>query len=71
VPKIATLADKTQVTFLFFNNHPRGKAPANAYMLKHRLGLPVGTVPRTLAEHFPALKAFSTEGFGPGELPLS
>ncbi|MFQ5656597.1 MAG: DUF72 domain-containing protein [Candidatus Methylomirabilales bacterium] len=71
VPKIETLADKTGITFIFFNNHPRGKAPANAYLMKHHLGLPVGRVPRTLAEQFPALKAFSTPEFTPGELPLT
>jgi len=71
VPKVRMLAERTQITFCFFNNHPRGKAPANAYMMKHHLGLPVGRVPRTLAEQFPFLKAFSPEGFAPGELPLS
>ena len=71
VPKIQTLADKTRITFLFFNNHPRGKAAANAYMMKHRLGLPVGKIPRTLIQQFPALKALSHEEAPPGELPLS
>jgi uncharacterized protein YecE (DUF72 family) len=71
LPKIETLADKTKITFIFFNNHPRGKAPANAYLMKHHLGLPVGRVPRTLAEQFPFLKAFSPVGVAPGELPLS
>ncbi|MFQ5847973.1 MAG: DUF72 domain-containing protein [Candidatus Methylomirabilales bacterium] len=71
VPKIQTLAAQTRVTFLFFNNHPRGKAAANAYIMKHRLGLPVGKVPRTLIQQFPALKALSTEETPPGELPLS
>jgi uncharacterized protein YecE (DUF72 family) len=70
VPKIQTLAKKTKITFLFFNNHPRGKAAANAYMMQHRLGLPVGKVPRTLAEQFPALKALSPEVAAPGELPF-
>ncbi len=71
VPKIRTLADKTGTIFIFFNNHPRGKAAANAYMLKHRLGLPVGKIPKPLAEQFPALKALTTERLGPAELPLS
>lgn len=71
VPKIRTLAGTTHVTFLFFNNHPRGKAPANAYMMRHHLGLPAGKMPKALAEHFPALKAFSPEPFAPGKLPLS
>lgn len=71
VPKIRSLADKTGITFLFFNNHPRGKAAANAYMLKHRLGLPVGKIPKPLAEQFPPLKALSGDGLVPGELPLS
>ena len=70
VPQIKKLVDKTRITFVFFNNHPRGKAAANAYMMKHRLGLPVGKVPRPLAETFPALKAFVPQGVAPGELPL-
>lgn len=70
VPKIRALARKTRTTFLFFNNHPRGKAAANATMMKHYLGLPVGKVPRPLAEHFPALKPFVPQGVALGELPL-
>lgn len=70
MPKVKTLADKARITFLFFNNHPRGKAPANAYMMKHRLGIPVGKVPRALIETFPGLKTLSPPGVAPGELTL-
>lgn len=72
VPKVHALARATRTTFLFFNNHPRGKAAANAYMMKHRLGFPVGKIPRSLAERFPALKALSPDLVAPppGELPL-
>jgi uncharacterized protein YecE (DUF72 family) len=71
VPKIRALAGSTGITFVFFNNHPRGQAAANAYMMKHHLGLPVGKIPTTLADTFPALKAFSPEGFPSGDPPLS
>ncbi len=71
VPKIRSLGDKTRITFLFFNNHPRGQAAVNAYMMQHRLGLPVGKIPKHLAERFPALKPLRPEGGTPGELPLS
>jgi len=70
VPKIRMLAGKTRVTFVFFNNHPRGKAAANAYMMKQRLGLPVGRVPKTLTEQFPALKTLRPQETIPGERPF-
>lgn len=70
VAKIRALAGQTRITFIFFNNHPRGKAPTNAYMMKHRLGLPVGKVPRILLETFPALQSFIPRAVPPGELPL-
>lgn len=39
-------------------------------MMKHRLGLPVGRVPRTLAEQFPPLKALRPAEAIPGERPF-
>ena len=64
VPKIQTLASKTGTTFVFFNNHPRGKAAANAFMMKSTLGLPVGKIPHILIEQFPALKPLSSDKTG-------
>jgi len=66
VPKIQALASQTGTTFVFFNNHPRGKAAANAFMMKHSLGLPVGRIPKRLIEQFPALKTLSPEVTSPG-----
>jgi uncharacterized protein YecE (DUF72 family) len=65
VPKIQALASKTGTTYVFFNNHPRGKAAANAVMMKHSLGLPVGRIPRTLTEQFPSLKPLLPEATSP------
>lgn len=39
VPRIHTLSEKALKVFVFFNNHVRGQAPANARMLKEMLGL--------------------------------
>lgn len=39
-------------------------------MMKHRLGLPVGRVPRTLAEQIPPLKALRPAEAIPGERPF-
>ena len=70
VPKIQALASKTGTTFVFFNNHPRGRAAANAFMMKSTLGLPVGKIPHILIEQFPALKALSPEVTSPGTRAL-
>jgi len=66
VPKIQALASKTATTFAFFNNHPRGQAPANAFMLKDALGLPVGRIPKSLIGHYPVLAAFTAAEAPPG-----
>lgn len=43
-------------SYIFFNNHARGQAVANAFMLKLALGLDDGAVvPEALAEAFPEL----------------
>ncbi|WP_447975073.1 DUF72 domain-containing protein [Nitrospira sp. Kam-Ns4a] len=39
VPKIEHLAERTLRVYVFFNNHVRGQAPANAAALKAQLGL--------------------------------
>jgi uncharacterized protein YecE (DUF72 family) len=39
IPKIQALADRSLRVYVFFNNHVRGQAPANARELKARLGL--------------------------------
>lgn len=42
---------------IFFNNHVRGQAPANALMLAHQIGLPpAATVRAEFAKAFPAIK---------------
>lgn len=57
--KLKEIAPRVNKAYVFFNNHPRGKAPANAMMLKHRLGMEIrGTYPRDLVEEFPGLKEF-------------
>lgn len=49
---------KTQaLSYVFFNNHARGQAVANAFMLKLALGLKVGAgAPASLVGAFPQLK---------------
>ena len=39
IPKIRKLADHALRVYVFFNNHVRGQAPANARELHARLGL--------------------------------
>ena len=42
---------------IFFNNHVRGQAPANALMMAHHIGLPaVATVRAEFIKAFPAIK---------------
>src|SRR5574337_433376 len=42
---------------LFFNNHVRGQAPANALMLAHQIGLPpIAVVQAEFVKTFPAIK---------------
>ncbi|MDD5560329.1 DUF72 domain-containing protein [Candidatus Methylomirabilis sp.] len=42
---------------IFFNNHVRGQAPANALMLAHQIGLPpVATVRAEFVKAFPTIK---------------
>ena len=49
----------TAKSYIFFNNHARGQAVANALMLKLALGLDDGAaVPEALAEAFPDLANF-------------
>jgi len=62
VPKIQALASQTATTFAFFNNHPRGQAAANAFMMRHALGLPVGRIPKSLVEHYPLLQPLVEAG---------
>jgi uncharacterized protein YecE (DUF72 family) len=66
VPKIQALASKTAMTFAFFNNHPRGQAPANAFMMRHALGLPVDRIPKTLIAHYPVLATLTAAESSPG-----
>ncbi len=39
VPRIRTLSEKALKVFVFFNNHARGQAPANARMMREMLGI--------------------------------
>ena len=49
----------TSKSYVFFNNHARGQAVANAFMLKLALGLDDGAAPPdSLAAAFPALAEF-------------
>jgi uncharacterized protein YecE (DUF72 family) len=44
-------------TLIFFNNHVRGQAPANALMMAHQIGLPAtATVSEEFVRAFPAIK---------------
>lgn len=37
LPRVSTIAEKTERTFIFFNNHRRGQAIANARMMRDLL----------------------------------
>lgn len=51
-----TAAGESKV-LIFFNNHVRGQAPANALMLAHQIGLPPeATVRAEFAKAFPAIR---------------
>ena len=53
---------------IFFNNHVRGQAPANALMMAHHIGLPaVATVRAEFVTAFPAIKDAVKEIHTPGE----
>ncbi|HIE53334.1 MAG TPA: DUF72 domain-containing protein [Armatimonadetes bacterium] len=41
VPRIQALAEQTEATYVFFNNHYRAKAALNARQLAQQLGLPL------------------------------
>jgi uncharacterized protein YecE (DUF72 family) len=53
---------------IFFNNHVRGQAPANALMMAHQIGLPaVATVRAEFVAAFPAIKDAVKEIYTPEE----
>lgn len=53
---VAAASDRAERTYVYFNNHFRGQAVANALMLKRQLGLPLaGRYEPSLVEAFPAL----------------
>jgi uncharacterized protein YecE (DUF72 family) len=52
VPRIADLAARTERTYVFANNHPRGQAAANALQLKAMLTGEKVRLPEPLAEAF-------------------
>ena len=58
--KIASIAEKSKVTFVVANNHFQGKAAANALELKHMVtGGPV-KVPEPLVRRYPELEKLAT-----------
>ncbi len=51
--------DGPQKILIFFNNHPRAQAVANALMLKHQLGMPLEEgLEEIFVNAFPNLKNF-------------
>ncbi|HWP34369.1 MAG TPA: DUF72 domain-containing protein [Thermodesulfobacteriota bacterium] len=53
---VADTSDRAEQTFVYFNNHFRAQAVANALMFKEQLGLPVGgPYEPSLVEAFPVL----------------
>lgn len=63
--KLKEITPKVRKAYVFFNNHPRGKAPANAIMLKHRLGMHIREPHhRGLVEEFPLLKELMVKNSG-------
>lgn len=57
---------------IFFNNHVRGQAPANALMMAHQIGLPaVATVRAEFVKAFPAIKDAFKEIHIPEEKDLN
>lgn len=54
--KLKEIAPRVRKAYVFFNNYPRGKAPVNAMMLKHRLGMQVKRLHGDLVEEFLGLK---------------
>lgn len=57
---------------IFFNNHVRGQAPANALMMAHHIGLPaVATVRAEFVTTFPAIKDAVKEIHVPEEKELT
>ncbi len=54
---VAAASDRAERTYVYFNNHFRAQAVANALMLKQQLGLPItGTYEPSLVEAFPVLE---------------
>jgi uncharacterized protein YecE (DUF72 family) len=71
--KLKQLATKSPAAtfYVFFNNHARGQAVANALMLKSELASdPKMRAPKALVDTFPDLKDF-VGGAGPGALDPS
>jgi len=60
--KIEAGTDESKITFVAMNNHFRGKAVANALVLKSLLGLPIsGTFEENLVSEYPLLKEYLKE----------
>ena len=57
--RIKEMFDKAKKIFIFFNNHPKGDAVANAFeLISYLLGKPV-QIPQTVLKSFPRLSGIS------------
>ena len=53
---------------VFFNNHARGQAAANAFMLQHELGIPINASPiEALTSAFPQISDIVLEAVPPAQ----
>ncbi len=59
--RIDEMAKKAGKTFVLANNHPKGKAAANALELKSMLNKTKVKVPKSLAEEYPALEKITLD----------
>jgi len=59
--RIQEMSKKADKTFVLANNHPKGKAAANALELKALLNKTKVKVPETLAKEYPVLQDFKEE----------
>ena len=64
--RVERLSERAEEVFVIANNHYRGKGPANALMLKARLGGARVAAPASLAAAYPELGAVAVKETGPG-----
>lgn len=59
VENLSDLKKTVKQIYVFFNNHPRAKAAANAIEMRYRVGMPVNaTFWKDLIEEYPELRSF-------------